>query len=111
MVGGLIPNILNELRTGWSSLSSTTRSPSTRALSLAPAKAAQVLTPVSFPVVQLQGILTVRPMTALNIPSWVSPLEARIVWSGAEEREQRSEIRGQESAGRGAGSASMMQAG
>src|SRR6266704_247986 len=76
----LMPDLRRDFSGGCNSSSITTKSPSTTALSSAPAKAAQVLTPISFPTSQPQGIFTVRPKTALNMPSLVSPLVPKTVW-------------------------------
>src|SRR5882724_7197974 len=83
----LIPDLRSDLRAGCNSSSRTTKSPSTTALSSAPAKAAQVLTPISLPTSQPQGILTMRPKTALNMPSFVSPFVPKRLWSGSDEIE------------------------
>ena len=66
----LMPSRRKVLSTGCNSFSSTAKSPSTTALSSVPANAAQVFTPISFVISQPQGILALRPMTALNMPSF-----------------------------------------
>src|SRR5262249_15451677 len=76
-------DLRRDLRAPCSSSARTTKSPSTIALSSEPAKAAQVLTPISLPASQPQGILTLRPKTALDMPSFVSPFAPRILSRGS----------------------------
>src|SRR3954471_2226937 len=83
----LMPDLRSDFSAACSSSARTTKSPSTTALSSAPAKAAQVLTPISLPTSQPQGILTVRPNTALNIPSLASPFDPRICCNDSAEIE------------------------
>ena len=64
------PCVRKDFKTPCSSESVTAKSPSTSALSLVPANADQVLTPIAFPIVQPQAALVGRPIVALNIPSF-----------------------------------------
>jgi len=68
----------NAFSTGCSSLSNTAKLPSTKPLSLLPANAAQVFTPISLPTSPPWCILAFRPITTLNIPVLASPLWPRI---------------------------------
>src|SRR5256885_4294004 len=72
----LMPAFRSALSTPCSSLSSIAKSPSTIAWSSLPANAAQVLTPMAFPMVW-PAIFTSRPMVTLYTPLFDSPLLPR----------------------------------
>ncbi len=72
----------NDFSTGCNSSSVTAKSPSTIALSSAPANAAQVLTPISFPI-SIPFICDFLPIVNFTIPSFTSPCRAKISFRGA----------------------------